>query len=498
MKMTKDQKIIGRDVEQKIFQKIFDSERAEFLTVYGRRRVGKTFLIREYFQNKKRSHVFFYATGTNNGLAETQLKNFTKEIGDTFYDGMQLAEKDNWNDTLGALTQAIQRTPPRKKIIFFLDEFPWMVGKKSDLMSALEYYWNHHWSRDSRIKLIICGSTSGWLLKHIVNNKGGLYNRVTQTIHLKPFTLQETEKYFLSQKIRLNKMQIIHLYMVLGGIPFYLSKVESGLSAAQNVEMLAFRGDAFLLREFENLYATLFEEAQKHIDIVRLIAQHPYGIGQEEIINTIPSLSSGGRVVEWLSDLENAGFILRFKPFSNKRKGVYYKLIDEYSLFYFRWIEPIKDSLISQEMQVGYWESLQRTPAWSSWSGYAFESLCYKHIRQVAQALNLPVTAIPYGWRYAPTQKTREAGVQGAQIDLLFDRGDNSITLCEIKYTQSPFAIDKQYAEQLKQKMDTFGQITKTKKQIFLTLVSANGLKETMYSEALLDGSIDAAALFAP
>lgn len=495
--MVRASNIIGRIREQKLLEKAYESEQSEFIAVYGRRRVGKTFLIRQYFINKqfngKKDSIFFYATGTKDGPLQDQISNFTQSIGAAFYSGASLALSSNWRDTLNTLTHAIQNAPANKKIILFFDEFPWLVTHNSSLLQTLEYYWNHHWSQDPRIKLIICGSSAGWILKNIVNNKGGLYNRVTHSLHLQPFNLAETAKYLTHLKIKLNHHQIAHLYMVLGGIPFYLSQIEPGLSAVQNVEKLAFKDNGFLVREFPNLYATLFEEAQSHIEITRLISEHPYGIGQEDITKKLPNLSSGGRIVAWLSDLEQAGFIVRLKPFGNKRKGIYYKLVDEYSLFYFRWIEPIKNSLLERGMRPGYWEQLQNTPSWHSWAGYAFESLCYKHIQQIGQALKLSPTAVPYTWRYMPLKGGSD---HGAQIDLLFDRNDNTITVCEIKHTKSPFVIDKQYALQLNQKLKVFQQVTKTKKHLLLSMISCNGLKKTIYSEELVSSSIDLEALF--
>lgn len=493
--------IIGRIPEQKILENIFNSNQAEFIAIYGRRRVGKTFLVREYFSKNqsiiKKRETFFYVTGTKDGSLQDQIANFTQEIGNTFYLGAQLAVKNNWRDTFQNLTHAIQNIASKKKIILFFDEFPWLVTKNSKLLQTLEYYWNHHWSRDPRIKIIICGSSASWILKNVVNNKGGLYNRVTKTIHLQPFNLYEAQEYLSSLKIKLAPQQIAHLYMVLGGIPFYLSQVEPGLSAIQNVEKLAFKDNGFLIKEFSNLYATLFEESHTLIELARIISQHPYGIGQEEIVKKSTHISSGGRLVQWLSDLEQAGFIMRLKPFASKKRGIYYKLTDEYSLFYFRWIEPIKNSLLEQGMRTGYWENLQNTPSWHSWIGYAFELLCYKHIPQISQGLGLNPAAIPYAWRYAPSKvRKNEETDRGAQIDLLFDRNDGAITICEIKYTQSSFAIDKRYAEQLSQKLKAFKQVTKTKKQLFLSMISANGLKQTIYSNEMLASSIDLKSLF--
>ena len=486
--------IISREAEQEILEAIYQSAQPELLAIYGRRRVGKTFLVREHFADKKNS-LFFYVTGMKEGPLEEQISNFTEEIGETFlYPGARLETKKNWRDTFRVLTDNIKATTIPKIVLFF-DEFPWMVTKNSRLLSTLEYYWNHHWSRDPRIKLIICGSSSGWILKNIINNKGGLYNRVTRSIHLEPFNLQQTKKYLQHKKVKLNYQQISLLYMVLGGIPYYLSKVEPNLSAAQIIEQLAFSKDSFLLAEFNNLYATLFDEGRAHIELAKVIASKHYGIGQEELINQIKHLSSGGRALVWLEELEQAGFIIRFKPFLHHRKGIYYKMIDEYSLFYFHWIESIRESLLNRGMRKGYWEKIQSCSAWHSWAGYAFEAICYKHIAQISSALNISPTAVPYVWRYIPKKGAKE---QGAQIDLLFDRDDDSITLCEIKYTAQPFIIDKAYAEKLTRKIEVFKQVTRTKKQLFLAIISANGIKKTIYSEEIVNKIITLSDLLNP
>jgi predicted AAA+ superfamily ATPase len=486
--------VIGREAEQKRLERAFQSEQAEFIAVYGRRRVGKTYLVRNHFSSKKQDSIFFYVTGMKDGTMLEQIKNFTEEIGEAFlYAGARLETQKNWRDTFRVLTDTIKASSAIKKIVLFFDEFPWMVTKNSRLLQTLEYYWNHHWSRDQRIKLIICGSASGWILKNIVNNKGGLYNRVTDTIHLEPFDLYKTKRYLNHLKITLSNKQITHLYMVLGGIPFYLSKLEPGLSAVQSIEQLAFSKGSFLLNEFENLYATLFGVVDSHIGLAKIISRSCYGVGQAELVREVKNTSSGGRLVDWLKDLEQAGFIIRFKPFCSSRKGIYYKIIDEYSLFYFKWIESLKESLLERGMRQGYWESLQSSAAWYSWAGYAFEALCYKHIAQISTALRISPTAIPYSWRYVPAKGSIE---QGAEIDLLFDRDDDSMTICEIKYTNQPFAIDKAYAEILKRKIEVFKKITKTRKQVFLVMISASGIKETMYSEEILSGVVTLDDLF--
>ena len=485
------EKIIGRETEQTILEMLFNSKKAEFLAIYGRRRIGKTLLIRSFFSKKKA--IFLNTTGTLRGSMKDQINHFMQQMGEAFYQGASLKGGKNWHETFKLLNDAIKAAPSNKKIILFFDEFPWMSTKNSKILHHLDYYWNQHWSSDSRVKLIICGSSASWIINKIINSKGGLHNRITRTIHLEPYNLRDTQRFLNYKGVRLNNQQVTQLYMVTGGVPYYLSYVEKGLSAAQNIENLAFRRKSFLLEEFNNLFSALFEDAEVYINIVRTIAKNRYGIDQEELFHHINNFSKGGRGSDKLKALEDASFIIRFKPHLHNKKGIYYKVIDEYTLFYFNWIEPLKETLVTRGMRKNYWDTIQNTQEWYSWAGYSFESICYKHIPQISEALKMSVTAIPSTWRYTPVKNSKE---RGAQIDLLFDRKDNAITLCEIKYTAQPFEINNKYAAQLNQKIDVFKKVTRTNKHIFLAMISANGLKKTMYAEEMIDGLVTLDDLF--
>ncbi len=476
--------IVGRKTELNILTQMLSSNVPEFLAIYGRRRVGKTFLIRSFFE--KKTSLLFDVTGSKDGALVEQVRHFTKEIGRVFYNGARLKEPKNWDLAFEMLTEALISSPKNKKIVLFFDEFPWMATKNSRLLQSLEYYWNQHWSRDKRIKLIICGSSASWIIEKIVNNKGGLYNRLTRNIYLEPFNLRDSKRFLSSIGVKLNNEQVLQIYMVTGGIPYYLSKIERGLSAMQNIELLAFQRKSFLAEEFENLFSSLYEEPGSYIEIVRIIASRRYGIGQEELLRQLGKTLHGKTGLKRLKALQDANFITSFKPHFHKKRGIYYKVIDEYTLFYLDWIEPIKATLLTKGPMKGYWEKQRGSPSWSSWSGYAFESVCYKHLPQISQSLKMSPRAIPNTWRYVPRKGSDE---KGAQIDLLFDRDDGSLTICEIKYTIKPYLIDKQESTKLKQRIMVFKEITRTKKQIFLAVISANGLKRNMYSDEMVDGA---------
>lgn len=483
--------LIGRNEEKIILDDFFDSNKSEFLAIYGRRRIGKTFLIKQIFAQK--DCLFFNVTGIQNGKMITQIERFTKEISRTFYQGIELKKQDNWIDAFDVLSNAIEKLAKDKKIVLFLDEFPWMATHKSGLLQALEHRWNHAWSNDNRIKLIICGSSASWIINKIINNKGGLHNRITKQIHLMPFHLRDTISLLKNQKINLNNKQVAELYMITGGVPYYLLHAEKNKSTAQIIDEIAFRKDGLLFYEFDNLFSSLFENSNNYIELLRIIAKSHTGIGQEEVISQLNEISRGGRIINRLQELEDTGFVISFTPHQHKKRGKYYRLIDEYSLFYLDWIEPVKNTLQKKSLEPGYWIEKHNTPTWYNWAGYAFESICYKHLTQIRKKLGINASAIANGWRYSPTAKS---GEKGAQIDLLFDRDDDAITICEIKYTTEPFEIKKDYADNIKRKIAIFKQKTKTNKQIFFVMISANGIKETLYSEELVQGMVTLEDLF--
>lgn len=485
-------KIIGRDPEIKKLQLIYQSKRPEFLAIYGRRRVGKTFLIKQYFQQKTDA-IFFNITGEKDGSMKDQILNFTKAIGDTFFSGITPREGKNWKETFKLLTTTIHNITSDKKVILFFDELPWMSTPNSKLLQALDYYWNQYWSDNSRIKLIICGSSASWIINKIINNKGGLHNRITSRIILEPYRLGDVEKYLRRNGLKYNKKQVTNIYMVTGGIPYYLDFLQKGLTAVENIEYLAFKHNAELLQEFDNLFSALFKNAEVYIEILRIIYQHRYGISQSDISGKLSSLKKGGNITSKLKNLKNAGFIRAFKPYQHKKKTKYYRLMDEYTAFYFKWIEPLRDTLQEESMHNGYWQGMQETASWHSWSGYAFENICFKHLSAIYNKLQIPATALAHTWRYTPQAKTQESG---AQIDLLFDRRDDAIQICEIKNTNKAVTIDKKFAQDILKKQKVFKERTRTKKQLITSLISANGMKENLYSDDLISGVVTLEDLF--
>jgi AAA+ ATPase superfamily predicted ATPase len=480
--------IFGREAEKAVLERLYLSKRAEFLAVYGRRRIGKTFLIYEFYQNKG---VYFEVTGIKKASKKTQLRRFHKKFSKQFPQE-KLQVPLNWEDAFDLINDVIERQNPSEKFILFLDELPWLASPKSGFLEALDYAWNHDFSRHSNVLLIICGSAASWIISKVVKDKGGLHGRLSAKIRLQPFTLSETEGFLASEGIHLKRKQLIELFMAVGGVAKYLVNILPGKSAVQIIDELCFSQQGFLFTEFTELYESLFNESEKHICIVRALSKRRKGLFLDELLEET-QLQQGGRITEILEELEESGFIMQMPSFGKAVKNRKIRLIDEYTYFYLTWIEKIKSTLLrSSDMHP--WNKLSRTPAYHEWAGHAFENICLKHTDRIKNALGIAGVATEEShWHYSASKK--DPG-RGAEIDLLIDRADDCINICEIKFCNSEFVIDRHYAEQLERKKAVFQRITKTKKTIFLTLITPFGVVKNEHYIGLVDQQLTMDALF--
>lgn len=477
--------ITGRGKEQTVLKKILYSKQAEFLAIYGRRRIGKTFLIHEFFKDKG---VYFEITGSNKASKKEQLKNFSRELQSLFPIKTKI---EDWSDAFDLLLKGIKTINPENRFIFFIDELPWLASPKSGFLSALDYFWNRHLSRMPNVLLIVCGSAAHWIIKKIIHDKGGLHNRLSGFIRLEPFTLQETEEYLSSQGIHLKRKQLVELYMAFGGVAKYLANLPKGRSTAQIINEYCFTSSGLLFSEFLKLYESLFDASEKHLSIVRALAKKQHGLTQEQLLKATNS-QPGGSFTTTLQELEECGFILSLHAFGKKQKEKIFRLIDEYTLFYLSWIETIQGSVLKNS-DPDFWNKKYRTPAWYAWAGHAFENICLKHSGQMKKALGISgITTTESHWQYIPKSKEE----RGAEIDLVIDRADHCIHLCEMKFCEIEFEITKDYAKDLIRKKEIFQKITETKKTIFLTIVTPFGLKENSYSNELIHQQLTLDALF--
>lgn len=466
--------MIGRKQEIKKVQELLQSTQSEFLAVTGRRRVGKTFLVDTLLSD----HYCFSMTGIQHGNLQTQLVNFGIKLSE--YNGtLQAVTPKNWQMAFLQLKTYLKTLDTTQKHVLFIDELPWVYTPKSGFIQLLAHFWNDYLSKTTHFILVICGSATSWITKKIINDPGGLHNRITERIHLSPFTLSEAYAFLKSRGLRLTEQELTKVYMTLGGIPFYLEKLRKGESFAIAIERLCFAPTGLLRNEYQNLYQALFNNADIHQAIVQILAKHQYGITRADLLKKIGKKASGS-YQRALEELIISDFVAEQIPFGKRKRGVLYRLIDEYSVFYHRFIQP------NPKYTVGMWQQLANSQAYKIWAGYAFEALCHKHINEMKQALGIRSV---YTEIYSLRVPNSLEGV-GFQIDLLIDRKDDSINLCEIKFYSTPFTITKSYYQELLHKRQRFLDFTKTKKQVFITLITNYGVAPNAYSTDIVDAEI--------
>lgn len=474
--------IIGREKETKDLREWVASERSEFIAVYGRRRVGKTFLIKKSIGED----LLFHFSGSYGQPRKQQLLNFGISFKDqSGSDRIEVPE--NWTIAFHMISKLIEKSRRSKKIIF-LDELPWMDTPKSGFISALEHFWNNFCAWREDVKLIVCGSATSWIINKIINNKGGLHNRLTHRMQVNPFDLRQSEEYFKAYGYRFNRSQIAECYMTMGGIPFYFSLMKRGESLAQNIERLFFCEDATLKDEFRELYRALFKNYQSYVEVIKALAEKGIGLTRKEILERT-KLTNNGEFSKILEELELCGFIRSYLPFEKegKRKkrvekvstNTLYQLIDFYTLFYLKFH---KYQLTKNQH---FWQSTTNSAKIITWRGITFEMLCLCHVRQIKKSLGIAdVYSKTCSWYGKQDPKV--------QVDLLIDRDDATINFCEMKFTFKEFRIDEAYKESLQNKVNAFIEETGTRKNVLLTLVTTYGIEHNENSfvvqrEVMLD-----------
>lgn len=469
-----EKSIIGRKNEIERLKKYLASDRSEFIAIYGRRRVGKTFLIKELLEGQ----FSFRMTGKENAHMSDQLLAFSYAMSDFF--GEDLLPK-SWTEAFRMLSKALEKQKEGTKIIF-IDELPWLDTQKAKFVSALEHFWNNWAYYRSDIKLIVCGSATSWMLNKIINARGGLHNRVTHKIPISPFTLQETEQYFIAGGFDYERTEIIDSYMAVGGVAYYLSLFENDKSVGENINALCFTKGGELVDEFDKLYKSLFKKSDNYITIINALSSVGKGMTRGDIIKKT-KLTDNGNLTTLLKELEQCEFIRSFIPFKKEKKDKLYQLIDQFSLFHLHFIKG--QSAFTKD----YWLKLIGTGAYNAWSGYAFEMVCLHHVDQIVEGLGISGTINkPCSWVYRPTKALKERDnvddnlKTGSQIDLLIDRNDKTITVCEMKYSDGEYEIDKAYDKYVQERLRRFKDVEKTTKTLQVAYVTPHGLYNNMYA----------------
>ena len=464
LSIGKMMELIGRYEEQMALQQYVDSEKPEFVVVYGRRRVGKTYLIKEFFNQS----FGFYHTGLANAKKGEQLANFNVTLN--HYGKMPYPQAKSWMDSLRQLIHLLEHSRKKGKKIIFIDELSWLDTPRSGFITALEYFWNSWASSRPDILLIVCGSATSWMVDKLLKNRGGLHNRVTRRMQISPFTLRECEEFFRYKNMVMDKRSMVESYMIFGGIPFYMDMMEKKYSLAQNVDKLCFSRNGALRDEFSILYASLFRHAENHVKVVMALGRKAKGMIRDEIIAS--TRLQGGGLTNILEELEQCGFVRKYQSFEKKNKYPVYQLVDFFTLFHIHFIE-------SKTNYGHFWTTMSDNARHRAWTGYAFELVCLMHEEQIKQKLGISgVMTHSASWRSLTSSP-------GAQIDLLIDRNDSVINICEMKYAKGEFSIDKKYAELLRNKREVFVRETKTRKAVHLTMVTTHGVKRNDYHSVI-------------
>lgn len=466
--------IIGREEETKLLKQYAQSGKAEFIALYGRRRVGKTFLINSTFGES----FTFSMTGVLEGNKAAQIHAFGDAM-DLYGNPLEKRPED-WYEAFQMLRYLLtERMSKDKRCIVFIDELPCFDTRQSDFTNALGYFWNSWASLQNSLMLIVCGSATSWMMENIIDSHGGLHDRITHEMHLKEFTLRETEQYLKASGFQWDRLLTLQTYMTFGGIPYYLSLLNGKESLAQNIDRLFFRADGEMRREFHRLYKTLFTNPDPYITIIEALFGKKKGLSRDEIARIIGKESSG-RLTKMLNNLIDCDLIRFYnikKKKISKQSGLY-QLTDFYTAFYLQFVKGI-------ENDEHFWAKSQNAPTVNAWRGLAFERVCLAHIPQIKKALGIEaIKTIYYAWRSSANENE---GERQAQIDLIIERADRMVNLCEAKYSTSTYLIDKEEHLRFQNRIARFQQETAYSGGIIPVFITPFGLQRNAYSEYIIN-----------
>lgn len=463
--------IIGRKYEQQLIKERCESGKAELVAIYGRRRVGKTFLVRKMFDDQ----FAFSFTGMYEVSRVAQLENFRAALQQ--YSGQPIPRLKDWFEAFAALRQYLETLAPTSQIIIFLDELPWMDTPRSNFISAFGYFWNSWASDQPNLKLFVCGSATTWMLSHLIGDKGGLYGRVSRAIYLAPFTLGETEAFLRDTKgMVLSRQQVLDTYMILGGIPYYLDMLEVGRPLDESIDRLFFAQGAPLANEFEFLFRSLFKDSKNYRRVVEVLSTKMKGMSRKELIEAL-KLKGGGQLSEILDNLLKCDFIRKYSAIGKSERDALYQLTDLFSLYHLRFVAN------SNGQDERFWSNMRNDGSRTAWSGYAFEQICFHHIPQIKKTLGISgILSNVHSWACRPFVTADGSEWKGGQIDMLIDRADGVINICEMKYAKEEYVIDANYEQHLRERISSFRAATQTKKSLLQTFVTTYGVKRNIHS----------------
>lgn len=457
--------LIARNRERRELERLYDSSRSEFVIVYGRRRIGKTFLVNQLFGDR----FTFTFVGARDQDTSVQLQRFAHQL-QVFSGSPFVPSLGNWNDAFNELRSLIEHLPHDERKVIFFDEMPWIDTPRSSFVDALEYFWNAWAAQRDDILFIACGSATSWMVDKLVKNHGGLHNRITARVYLRPFVLGECEEMLHAMGCHWDRYSIVQCYMAFGGVPFYLSLLQPGQTLAQNIDRLFFEKNAMMREEFEQMFAALFPQADRYLAVVEALAGRREGMLRQEIVEATGI--SGGNLTQVLENLERCDFVVTYAKYKSSVRNSLYRIADPYVLFYFKFVRN------NTTKDAHYWSTHLMSASVLAWQGFSFEMVCQAHLQQIKQALGINgIATNSCSWRHKGS-----AEQPGAQIDLLIERGDRAINICEMKFSTEPYTITKSYEQQLRNKMALFRQVTHSTKPLLLTMVTTFGVMPGVHS----------------
>lgn len=465
------QSIIGRSEEIKKLEKFLKSSKSEFVAIYGRRRVGKSYLVEEAYRDK----IVFRAIGSY--IRDKDEKSYKQTQLDHFYESLldQGVSEDtprptNWREAFRLLKKYLGGLRAKRRVVF-LDELPWLAGpQSSEMITELGYFWNSWADRQRNIVLVVCGSATSWMLDNVIRDYGGLHGRLTGIIHLLPFTLKECEQFFKSRGFHLSRYEMAVAYMAFGGIPYYLDRMDNEKNLSENIDEFFFK-DTRIDQEFKDVYTGLYATSERYVDIVKALGTKFYGMTRRELAEAV-GIELGGTFSKILDNLRESGITREYSRYGKERVETVYQLKDFFSMFYLHFI-------YGRGANAGNWRAIQRTPTFYSWAGNTYEMLCIEHLPQMRDRLRIATVSRNYCWSgLAPNGKA-------AQIDLVLEwKGERTDYICEMKFSENVFAIDRNYEGELANKIDAFlnsRQHAKTH-SVQLVMVTTNGIIQNEHS----------------
>lgn len=461
--------IIGRTYERKLIRQCAQSDKSELVAVYGRRRVGKTHLIKNSFDG----HFDFWFTGIYGANRDVLMLQFRMELSKV--SGKEYANFKDWFSAFEALKEYLTSLK-KDTVLVFLDELPWMETKNSNFLPAFSYFWNMWSTSGMKLKLFVCGSSTTWMIDRLIGDKGGLYGRVTQSIYLHPFNLAETEEFLsLKKQMELNRVQILELYMILGGIPYYLDMLDKELPVSRNIDRLLFSANAPLRTEYEFLFRSLFEDSASYRKVISALASKLKGMTRLEL--KAATKLEGGNLSKILRNLCSCDFLRQYLSIGKTERDAMYQLSDNFSLFHLRFVEN------GSGQDENYWTNNLTSGEKNSWAGYAFEQTCLHHLPQIKEKLGISgILSNCYTWNTRSFTDLDGTLWKGTQIDLLIDRRDDVINICEMKFASDEYVITQDYENKLRNRERIFREATNTKKATVHTFVTTYGVRHNMHS----------------